>query len=61
VFAKPGDEIFAAAGTCGEFEHQPLLLIGARDNIYAVEQEKRGHGGMADAFVTVEKRMVLDE
>jgi hypothetical protein len=40
---------------------QPFLLVRAPDDVDTVQHQQDGHGGVADAFIAVQERVMLYE
>src|SRR5438034_81116 len=58
---KPIGQVCPVDPAGGEIEHEVLLVIDGCVDLGAVEDEKGLHGGMADALVAVDERVVLDQ
>ena len=61
VLTKPVDQVTAPDPSGGEIEHEALLVVYGRVDLGAVENEEGLHGGVAGAFVAVDKRVPLNQ
>ena len=61
MLTEPGGELTSIDPTSGQIEHEALLIVESGIKVHAVQHETRLHGGMADALVPVDERMVRDQ
>ena len=60
MLTEPGGQLASIDSTGGQIQHDALLIVQAGIKVQGVQHQKRLHGGMADALVAVEERMVSD-
>jgi len=53
VLTEPGGEVASIDSTGSQIQHDVLLIVKSGLNVHAVQDEKRRHGGVADALVAV--------
>ena len=61
VLTKPVDQLTAPDPTGSEIKQEPLLGVDGSVDLGAVEKEEGLHGGVPSAFVTVDKRVALNQ
>jgi len=61
MITKPVSQLSPIDLASGEIDHHALLLIDWGVDLGAVEDEEGLHGGVADAFVAIHERVVLNQ
>src|SRR5687767_8063188 len=61
MLSQPVGELASTVAARGKIKHEAFLIIHPGFDLSAVENEKRFHGCMSDALVTVEERMLQNE
>src|SRR5258706_16371143 len=61
MVTKPIGQVRPIDPTGGEIKHETLLVIDGGVDLGAVEDEKGLHGGVPDALVAVDERMVPNQ
>lgn len=55
------DQLTTPDPTRCEIEHETLLVVDGSIDLGAVENEEGLHGGVASAFVAIDKRVALNQ
>ncbi len=61
MVTKPVGQVRPIDPASGKIKHEPLLVIDAGGDLGAVEDEEGLHGGVRDALVAVDERVVLNQ
>jgi len=61
MLPHPIGEVASTDAAGGKIQHQAFLIIYGGVDLSAIEKEKYLHGGVPDALVAIDERMVLDQ
>lgn len=61
MVTKPVGQVRPVHPASGEIEHETLLVIEGGVDLGAVEDKEGFHGGVPDALVAVDERVVLNQ